>query len=127
MSYQILWSEGAEKAVITKDVWIRGYRIPRGFLWDGASIPTIFVTPLFLKPFDHRIREASLLHDFMYVEGMGRKNADDVFREICIENGLDRFRARVMWAGLRIGGWVPYRKIRRKKQREFEDRYNSLL
>ncbi len=127
MTYHIVWSEGKEKAVLTKDVWIRGYRIPEGFQWDGASIPTILISLVFLKPFDHRLREASLLHDYMYVWGLDRANADEVFRQICVENGLSPFRARVLWLGLRVGGWIPYHRSRKEKRREFEERFKSYL
>ena len=121
MSYVVRWTHDDKRARLLRNVWIKGYQIPKGFRWDGASIPVIFISILMLKPFDPRIREASLLHDYMYVYGLGRGLADKYFRQLTQENGLDPVRAWVMWAALRIGGWLPYRRSRKEYLRKYEE------
>ena len=63
-----------------------------GYAWDGASGPALD-TPSSMR--------ASLVHDALYQlmrqrlldEARQRQAADDLFRQICLEDGMNRFRA----------------------------------
>ena len=72
--------------------------IREGYAWDGPSGPTID-TPNFMR--------GSLVHDVLYqIMRLGgldhekyRKRADEILREICVEDGMSAFRAwYVYWA-----------------------------
>jgi Protein of unknown function (DUF1353) len=76
------------------------------YAWDGASGPARD-TP--------DIMRASLVHDTLYQmlreellptdqHSANRKKADIVFREICLADGMGRFRARNLYRGLRLFG-----------------------
>lgn len=78
--------------------------------------------------------EAAVLHDVAYRDqGRSRWLSDLMFFEaICAKARLLRekgkcfaavityMRAPVMWAGVRAGGWEPWRKNRRKRVEEWE-------
>lgn len=77
--------------------------LQKGYAWDGPSGPAID-TKTFMR--------ASLLHDAFYQlirEGIlnkteDRKLADKIFKEICIEDGMWKFRARYAYLGVRWFG-----------------------
>ena len=117
---------------LSNGIWVR---ILRGFEFDGASVPRIFwfvlsPTGLLLIP--------GLLHDFAYKEdcllcvvdidemdqyskmiaipylaGAGRKYWDKMLRvEATHLNGF-RIINYIAWAGVRLGGWIPWNKHRK--------------
>lgn len=80
--------------------------VPAGFVTDFASVPRIPVA--FLLAGDCG-QEAAVIHDFLYVtHEVDRATADSVFREALLAGGEPRWRAWLMWAGVRIGGAGPY-------------------
>ena len=74
----------------------------KGYAWDGASGPT----------FDDKTNmRASLVHDALYqlmreklLDRKHRKYADELFRDICIEDGMGKFRAWYYYQAVRIFG-----------------------
>lgn len=76
--------------------------IEAGYAWDGPSGPTVDTSD--------SIR-ASLVHDALYqlirvghLPKSFRREADRIFREICLEAGMGRVRAYSWWAALRLFG-----------------------
>ncbi|HWL54266.1 MAG TPA: DUF1353 domain-containing protein [Chthoniobacteraceae bacterium] len=116
----------------------RIYRIvvPAGFICDGASVPRFLWTLIGATP-DGLNRAAALVHDFIYrnsgvlpngsfwEEAPGgrlialidmpwtRVQADKLFARILREAGVPRLRRRLMYRGVRLGGWMSWHK--RKK------------
>lgn len=100
--------------------------IPRDFEVDGASVPRLLWTLTGITP-DGLHRAAALAHDFLYryaghlpagghqVRLPGgwvdaghlwtREEADRLFARILRECGVGRFRRRLMYLGVRLGGW----------------------
>ena len=75
--------------------------IRRGYAWDGPSGPTID-TKNFMR--------GSLVHDALYqlmrqglLPGDWRHEADKELRRICLEDGMSRFRAWLVYRGVRLG------------------------
>lgn len=73
--------------------------IYKGYAWDGPSGPT-WDSKTFMQ--------ASLVHDALYQlmrrELLGRewrKYADDLMRQMCLEDGMWKVRAWWVWRGLR--------------------------
>lgn len=74
----------------------------KGYCWDGGSGPAID-TANFMR--------ASLIHDALYQlmrEGVidrkkFRKRADQIMREIALEDGMSNIRARWIYCAVRIG------------------------
>ncbi len=104
--------------------------VPAGFISDGASIPRIF-WPIIGDPWG-RYGKAAVLHDWLYQKqerykkglayGTGptdvpitltsitRKEADDIFLEAMKILGVAPWRRNLMYAGVRVFGWLAWRK-----------------
>lgn len=53
--------------------------------------------------------EAAAVHDWLYRTGLiTRRQADAVFYRALRASGVARWRAWLMWAGVRLGGWRRY-------------------
>jgi len=72
------------------------------YAWDGPSGPVLDTK---------ENMRASLVHDALYqlmrlewLPTSFRKTADEIFRDICVEDGVTRWRAWTWYYGLRIGG-----------------------
>lgn len=85
------------------------FAIPKGWEFDGASIPRIFWGAVG-KPTSSKFRLASMVHDWMYANRMGQKTADELFRKILKKQGVWNFKANLMWAAVRIAGRIAYKK-----------------
>ena len=85
--------------------------VPAGFQTDFASVPRV---PVFYMMFGDRAHRESVLHDFLYrldaVPPATRSQADDVFLEAMKERGKGFFVRRIMYWGVRVGGWTAYHK-----------------
>jgi hypothetical protein len=105
--------------------------IPKGFLFDGASIPRAF-WPL-LSP-DGIMFIQGLLHDFgyrfdhfltagsrmKYMDGEGQSYWDGMFyREGNRINGMVPLNYTA-WAALRAFGWIAWKKCRARSQKDTE-------
>ena len=122
----IMWLLGSRKWKITKDFHyeLNGikYVIPKGFSFDGASVPKFLAQ--FLSPVGVLLI-GGLVHDYGYkyetllkkdgttVGVKSQKWMDEVFRDINIEiNGFYFLNYLAYWA-LRIGGFVAWNKHRK--------------
>lgn len=100
------------------------FTVPEGFVTDFASVPR-FLWPL-LPPYGRHGR-AAVVHDWLYLQRpevttrargvmfrdlMPRRDADGIFRRIMIESGVPRWKAWLLWAGVRLGGWRSWGKRR---------------
>ena len=94
--------------ISTKNEWLKlgkkgRLTLKKGYAWDGPSGPTID-TKNFMR--------AALVHDGLYQlmrEGLldheeHRESADDLLRDICIEDGMSKFRAWYVHKAVRTFG-----------------------
>lgn len=80
--------------------------VPAGFVTDYASVPRIPVAYLLAGGCADA---AAVVHDWLYTtHEVDRATADAVFREAILAGGEPRWRAWLMWLGVRIGGAGPY-------------------
>lgn len=94
----------------------RSYRILAGFTFDGASIPR-FLWSTVGHPMSPRYLEAGLIHDYLYRTGKeSRKIADYTFYKMLRHWGVPRWRAWLMWAGVRAFGFAFYNRCNRKQK-----------
>lgn len=83
--------------------------VPACFTTDFASVPRLPLTFALLGQYGHA---AAVLHDFLYGTGrLPREAADRVFLNALRSSGIARWRAWLMWAGVRVGGASRYRKV----------------
>ena len=99
------------------------YVIPKGFTFDGASIPKFLRT--FFSPVGVLLM-GGLVHDYMYKYAackpadkkgqlllVDQKRADEIFRDIGIEvNGFFLMNYLAYWS-LRLGGFMAWNKHRK--------------
>lgn len=85
--------------------------VPAGFTTDFASIKVLhnaFLFVLFALVSGYG-NYAATVHDWLYTTGqMARKEADAVLYRALRAEGVARWRAWLMWAGVRLGGGKHY-------------------
>ena len=127
----VMWLLSTRNWVLTKD-WkytIDGteYIIPKGFQFDGASIPKFLRT--FFSPVGVLLM-GGLVHDFMYkytcckptskknpLLVVDQKKADQIFRDInIVVNGFYTMNYLAYWS-LRIGGFVAWNGHRKRDKK----------
>ena len=100
------------------------YIIPKGFQFDGASIPKFLRT--FFSPVGVLLM-GGLVHDYMYKYAackpvskkdallvVDQKKADQIFRDInIVVNGFYTMNYLAYWS-LRLGGWVAWNGHRKR-------------
>ena len=125
-----MWLLGVRHWEIVEDFFfeVNGveYVIPKGFTFDGASVPKFLAT--FLSPVGVLLI-GGLVHDYAYkYEGLkpvsdadhvllhtyGQKSADKLFRDINIEINGFYFLNYLAYFALRIGGWVAWNGHRKR-------------
>lgn len=82
----------------------RVFTIPAGFSTDFASVPRPFV---WLLPKYGVYTRAAILHDYLVVEKpVSAVEADRLFVRALRDLGTPLIRRWIMWAGVRIGGFL---------------------
>lgn len=82
--------------------------VPVGFLTDLASIPQILQG---IVPVNDAHRDAAVLHDYLFVvQDRPRADVDALFLEAMRSLGVRCTQRGVMWAAVRLGGLLPWRK-----------------
>lgn len=95
-------------------------RIPKGYQWNGASIPKIF--KWYTKPENHLFE--SLFHDWAYQFhwfyklnmnnfvwekfSVSKMYSDNLFHDLAKLNDIRITKIDTMWAALAIGGWMAW-------------------
>lgn len=80
--------------------------VPPGFETDFASVPRLPVVFDLVGAYGHA---AAVLHDWLYRTCLlPREEADQVFFNALRSSGIARWRAWLMWGGVRIGGASRY-------------------
>jgi len=84
------------------------FSIPRDYRTDGNSIPSA------LYWLEHKwgtSAPAAVVHDKNYEDGLiSRLDADKCFYDMCIKLGVSKWRAWMMYRGLRAFGWMHYKE-----------------
>jgi len=88
------------------------YVVPRGFETDFASIPW-FLHGIINKHGKYDV--PAVLHDWLYSSGIAsRAEADKIFMVTMKDAGVKEWKYRMMYIGVRMGGWLAYNKYRRR-------------
>ncbi len=122
-----LWLTGRRNWVVVKDFAfeLQGvkYVIPKGFIFDGASIPKYFA--MWLSPVGVLLM-GGLIHDYMYryafllhadkkttSDKLKQKHADGLFRDINIEINGFYVLNYIAYYALRLAGWLAWNSQRK--------------
>lgn len=79
---------------------------PAGFESDGCSVPE-FLWDSVSPQLDPRTLRAAIVHDYLYrnaVPGWTRKDADELFYDFMVEDGMSKFKAGIAYYGVRWFG-----------------------
>lgn len=103
-------------------------RIPKGFITDFASVPWP-ASMLFPKDGDHN--QAAVLHDWLY-SMLGilpdrtyiRIDCDKIFLEAMVVLGVNKFKRRVMYRAVRLGGGFGWRKHAKRAEKRKNEKNN---
>lgn len=90
---------------------MRTYKItlPKGYVFDGASIPKSFWTVLGIHPASPRIVSGAAFHDYVFTPLiMTRKEADQLLVDILKAHKMPPLKRFLVRTGLFLGGWVVY-------------------
>ena len=110
----VLQPNGVDWELFEPFVYITRYDltivVPAGFKTDFGSVPRLYATYALFGNVGH---EAATVHDFCYRRPLdadvSREVADEIFHDALLDSGVARWKARLMWLGVRIGGHRSYR------------------
>lgn len=87
--------------------------VPEGFTSDYVTLrvfKNIFLFAIYALLINYGNR-AAVVHDYLYTNSiLSRKQADDVFYRALRADGVAKWRAWLLWAGVRVGGASYYGK-----------------
>lgn len=110
-------------------LWRGRVVVPAGWITDLTSIP--WWLPWKRREGEHTA--ASVAHDKLYADGsiltanttsdgilwlpsrITRKEADELYLEAMLSLGVGPELARMIYLGVRLGGWRPWRRYRRRQ------------
>ena len=97
--------------------------VPRGFVFDGASIPSRLWSVVELHPYSSKVVDAAVVHDYLYCsQKLDREQSDDVFRRILLyEDRLPRVTVQVLYRVIRIFGGSHFETGERRKKYIFPE------
>ena len=85
--------------------------VPVGFKSDGASVPRFFWRIVF-PPGDNRALRAAFAHDWIYrmhPEGWTKAEADQMFYDLLIADGIPVINAKLAYWGVRLFGSAAWK------------------
>jgi hypothetical protein len=105
-------------------------KIPRGFMWDGASIPQFLWSIIGFYPGGIML-PPSVVHDWIYIckgwlvneeDGtifyMSRKECDLLFRAHMIHVGMPDRKLNLAYKGVKWFGWTYWSGLKEKLKRK---------
>jgi Protein of unknown function (DUF1353) len=100
--------------------------VPSRFVWDGASVPRILWN--IIPPWGS-YSGAALVHDWLYrtrtccassTKTITKEEADRVFYELMLEDGVRKSRAWVMWQAVAFLGGKAWSRMKEDDDRLVE-------
>jgi len=103
-----------ETWVVLEDYIYKDIVVPRGFQTDLASIPRILWN--IIAPFELST-EAPVVHDYLYQTGgdkgkYTRKQADKIFYELMLKEGVCWWKRTVAYNAVRTFAWGSWKDVR---------------
>lgn len=85
----------------------KNVKIPRGFIFDGVTVPAP-LTFLFSNKDLRQGIKAACFHDFMCQnkDKFSRKEATNILIELWLQAGLNKFKAKIAQYGVSVYQWL---------------------
>lgn len=104
--------------VLTRDYKLDGFIVPKGFIFDGASIPRAFWTILNITPIGWHM-PASLIHDYLYrntgvvtrhgkVSHYSKYMADKEFHRLLRRLNVRSWHASLCYSAVKVFGFKAW-------------------
>jgi len=105
-------TDKARQWTLWETIYWGNLMVPAGFVTDLASIP---IGLRWFFPHGGAKAFAACTHDYLYRNTIGtRKEADGIFLAAMLSNGVTKWKAQLMYYGVRGGGWMSWAKSARK-------------
>ena len=95
------------------DFYFNEYKVPAGFITDGASIPKPFWS-IVGSPFTGKYVGVAILHDYLYskecVYDISFEEANEIFYSGMLKLGVNRFKAYLMYKAVCVFGKKRFRR-----------------
>lgn len=101
-SIEVMYHREGSEDIIRKD-----FVIPKGWTFDGASIPPVFWN-LIGEPTEKDFRIPAMVHDWLYGERFNRELSDEIFKELLDLDGVSVVHQHLMWLAVRVFGHTFY-------------------
>lgn len=99
LHYKFICNEGFKEFIV-----------PKGFVYDGASIPSILNSVL--PRFGYKYDRASCLHDWLYATAdshqIARKDCDYIFKQAMLDDKVNKNLANLIYLAVRLFGAKYY-------------------
>ena len=96
----------------------RTFTVPAGFESDGCSTPRFLWDSVSPAVHPQTLR-AAIAHDYLYrtqPEGWTRAEADDLFYDLCREDGFSWWKSQKAYWGLRLFGGSAWKENRERME-----------
>ena len=91
----------------------RIFTAPAGMITDMTSTPR-FIWRI-IPPATGKQRKGAVIHDLLYrIQVTTRKEADEIYQDCMKLDGVPSWKRRIIHIGLRVGGWVTWKKNKLK-------------
>jgi len=88
--------------------------VREGYITNGASVPRHLPERAFGTPWDMPRLVAAIVHDALYsIKWRFRWLADRVYRNMCVEYGIERAVADFEYACIRAAGWKAWNGVKK--------------
>ena len=89
--------------------------VPIGFIYNGASIPRLGQFVLGVSRYGAQVRGPAVVHDYHYrYQTRSRRQSDKIFYWMLRANGVNVFKAALMYRTLRLFGRMAWNKNKSK-------------
>jgi hypothetical protein len=107
---------GKRKYQLVQDYNYKEITVPKGFIYDGASIPRFLWSIVGLRP-DGLIRAAALVHDWLYqnsgkiskIKSFTRKESDVIFKMLMEEADISNYKCQLAYYAVRVFGGLHWK------------------
>lgn len=118
LPYELAFPLVYYSAVLSREIIV-----PTGFKTDLASVPLGLWNIL---PRSGRYDRAAVIHDYLYQHnGCTREEADSVLNEAMKVLAVNGLKLRLIYAGVKVGGWKSWGKYRKAGERESQNQLDS--
>ena len=94
--------------VLSEELVISNVKVPKGFITDKASIPSIFW--VIFEDYKNQIDTCGIMHDYLYHIKAGYNYSNKKLYRSLLEYGVPKNKAILIYLAVQLFGWCSYFK-----------------